>query len=140
MDLSKKICAWCKDEFRPNSGKQIFCSALCRVKSSRAQVAEAKSIQWKTPEHTKPVLPPFPLEGISIGQIRHYMKSFPDQVAIKNLCREILTDELNSKINYTSAPVVNPEANHTRRMIEPAKGTPAYFVRYGVFGDDRDKK
>lgn len=35
--------------------------------------------------------------------------------------------------NKDNRKVLNPEADKTKQMKEPAEGTPAYFLRYGAF-------
>jgi hypothetical protein len=104
-------------------------------------------------DKTKPIKPPLPqfvlpikevLEGITLEQFRHYMETYPDQEAIKALCQEYTGNYIPSLKPSEEAlnipeepkylpprPIINPEANMTHRMIEPPRGSKAYFLRHG---------
>lgn len=179
MEFSEKICAHCQEPFKPKGAKAMFCSDTCRVAHHRSKKKETKPIKQPGEEAPRGPLPQFVapfvevLEGITLEQFRHYMKTYPDQKAIKELCREILDTEgyplPEKEIPQTGRgydhsvrvptltpeildepqqqavpkylpprPIVNPEGDVTKRMVDAPKGTPAYYIRNGKWGDHRD--
>jgi hypothetical protein len=46
----------------------------------------------------------------------------------------------NGDYSGTDRKILNPNADRTKQLVEPEKGTPAYYLRYGKFGDERDSQ
>lgn len=151
MVLEEKICGRCKKPFRPKIGKAVYCSDRCRQAAFKAATKEAKPIkQPKQPKVKQPlpqIVAPFTevLVGVSLEQFRHFMTTYPDQGAIKTLCREILGVERapasipQQQVTLPSRAILNPGADVTKQMVEAAKGTMAYYLRNGKWGDGRDE-
>jgi hypothetical protein len=142
----KRICAApkCQGEFTPNHGKQMFCSSRCRVATHRVQ--------------NKHLIKP-EITIVSLDSLKHSLNTFPDKEAIKALCQEILgivplqpvilrgpaqhikipclTPPIEDQANTAEPkylpprPIINPEADIVHRMVEPPKGSKAYFLRHG---------
>lgn len=148
----EKICPQCGQTFEPDykKSKAIFCSDTCRIKHHRkakmategTKAAQKPTKKAPLPQLVMPIVEV--LEGISLEQFKHFMITYPDQVAIKALCREMLGLEPPMvsipplQATLPSRTILNPNADINKQMVEPNPGTIAYYIRNGKWGDGRD--
>lgn len=98
-------CLKCDKEFEAQRSSAKFCSAKCRVDFNRAVGVE--------PEPPK-------------------VEDTPKEAA-KPEKKKVVLPNPKPKKETSDRKILNPEAPKTKQMLEPAEGTPAYFLRYGAF-------
>lgn len=159
---TERICAYenCNNPLKEGAhGKRIYCSDKCRMAAHRAPQEQAKPIKQA---------PAPAVLGMTLEQLKQALETFPDQEAIKALCRQILgvvtfpdTTAIPQVIRVYDRtirvptltpgiddvpprylpprPILNPLADKTRQMVEPEKGTTAWYLRHGDDPEEQKK-
>lgn len=122
-------CLNCKIEVKQTKGKRskLYCSENCRVEFFRKKkTADGPKRGRGRPKGGFKGIVPTIQENIAAGNppVPYESQKPENKIAISKVLTGIAKD--NRKI-------LNPDADKTKQMKEPAEGTSAFFLRYGAF-------
>lgn len=122
-------CLNCKIKVEQTKGKRrrLYCSENCRVEFFRKKKAAdgPKRGRGRPKAGFRGIIPTIE-DNIAAGNspISYESQKPENKISISKVLTAITKD---------IRKVLNPEADKTKQMKEPAEGTPAYFIRYGAF-------